>query len=231
VSSDARPLLAVDSSTEVAGIAVYDGSRTSELIWRASRNQTSSLMGEIERLLGLNGLELRDLGAVAVAIGPGGFNGLRVGLSLAKGLCYSLGLPIVGVHTLDAVAYPHAGARAPIRAFVPAGRQRVVFADYRYRNNRWVRLSDVRNERADALVDGIAERTVVVGEMSNEQADALTRHPQIVVPPPALRLRRPSYVAEVGFGRWQRGDIDRIETLEPVYVHGSSANERALGRT
>jgi tRNA threonylcarbamoyladenosine biosynthesis protein TsaB len=216
-------LLAIDTSTEVTGLALYDGEQVSEMIWRGGRNQTASLLNEIRHLLALNQRTTGDLRAVAVAIGPGTFNGLRVGLSTAKALGYGLEIPIVGVVTLDAAAYPHMHAGTPIRAFVPAGRSRAVLADFRRRNGRWERLSDLRNERLDHLADGLVQRTILAGELSRELEDSFTANPLAAVPPPALRVRRPSYVAEIAYQRWQAGETDPPETLEPIYVHGPAS--------
>ncbi|HUZ02824.1 MAG TPA: tRNA (adenosine(37)-N6)-threonylcarbamoyltransferase complex dimerization subunit type 1 TsaB [Thermomicrobiaceae bacterium] len=215
-------LLAIDTSTEVAGLALYDGDRISEVTWGAGRNQTVTLLGEVERMLSINGHHATDLRAVAVAMGPGTFNGLRVGMSVAKGLAFGLGLPLVGVVTLDVVAYPHARARVPIRAFVAAGRGRAVYADYRYRNGRWVRLSDMQNTVIEQLAEGLTERTILVGEVPADTAARLEEHALVSLPTPALRMRRPSYLAEIAYRRWQHGDVDRLEALEPVYVHGGT---------
>ncbi|HET9015161.1 MAG TPA: tRNA (adenosine(37)-N6)-threonylcarbamoyltransferase complex dimerization subunit type 1 TsaB [Thermomicrobiaceae bacterium] len=216
-------LLAIDTSTEVAGLALYDGDRISEMTWAAGRNQTATVLGEIQRLLAMNGRQARDVAAVGVATGPGSFNGLRVGMSVAKGLALGFGLPLVGVVTLDAVAYPHARARMPIRAFVAAGRGRVVYADYRHRNGRWVRQSEMRNAVLDQLAEGLTERTILVGEVPVDSAERLEEHALVTLPSPALRLRRPSYLAEIAYRRWQQGDVDRLEALEPVYVHGGAS--------
>lgn len=213
-------LLAIDTSAENAGLAAYDGQRFSELSWHAGRNQTASLLGEIRHLLRLNQHDVGDLRAVAVAIGPGSFNGLRVGLSVAKALSYGLGIPIIGVVTLDAVAYPHVHGGGPIRAFIAAGRGRAVVAEYRRRNERWERLSDLRNERLEHLADDLLEPTILAGELSQEMGEKLASNSLAVIPSPALRVRRPSYIAEIAFQRWQAGEIDQIETLEPIYVHG-----------
>ena len=211
-------LLAIDTSTETAGLALYDGDVISEVTWAAGRNQTVSLLTEIERLLSMNGRRAADLRALGVAVGPGTFNGLRVGMSVAKGLALGLGLPLVGVVTLDAVAYPHARARLPIRAFVAAGRGRAVYADYRHRNGRWVRLSEMQNTVIEHLAEGLTERTILVGDVVGEAATRLEEHALVTLPSPALRLRRPSYLAEIAFRRWQQGDVDRLEVLEPVYI-------------
>ncbi len=218
--SDGRTLLAIDSSTPVTGLALYDGDSCAELTWNAGRKQTTSLSTEMTHLLQLVGLELRDIGAVAVATGPGSFNGLRVGMSVAKGLCFGLGIPIIGVGTLDVAAYPHVGGRAPIRAFVRAGRGRAVFADYRHRNGRWVRTSDLRNVLIETLGEQLSERTIIVGDLPANLVERLTSEPHAVVPEPALRMRRPSYLAEIGYHRWEAGESDSLEALEPIYVHG-----------
>jgi tRNA threonylcarbamoyladenosine biosynthesis protein TsaB len=222
VLNQGRTLLAIDSSTERSGVALYDGDDFCELIWDAGRNQTSTLSVEIRHLLGLARVELRDLGAIAVAIGPGSFNGLRVGLSIAKGLCYGLKIPVCGVGTLDIAAYPHAASRSPIRAFVRAGRGRAVYADYRHRNGRWVRATELQNEPFDAIAGQLTERTIVVGDMPADLAAKLADESLAVLPSPALRLRRPSYLAEIGYRRWQADDTDPLEALEPIYVHGAA---------
>lgn len=225
-----RLLLAIDTSTEVAGIALYDGAAMSELSWHAGRNQTVALLNQVQHLLTINGRSLDDLGAVGVAIGPGTFNGLRVGMSVAKGLCYARNLPLIGVVTLDGVAYPHIRTRHPIRAFVPAGRGRGVYADYRYRNGRWVRLSDLRNERLEQIVDGLTEKTIIAGEVPREMAERWADTPLAVLPPPALRVRRPAYLAEIAYKRWIADDVDTLETLEPLYVHGTTPGTAVDGQ-
>lgn len=224
MSADRPLLLAIDSSTERAGLALYDGASASELSWDAGRRHTESLIPELTHLFELNGRRLAELGAVAVATGPGSFNGLRVGMSVAKGLAYALRVPLVGVGTLDALAYPHVGARAPIRAFVLAGRGRAVFADFRHRSGTWVRLSELRSVPVAALAEGLSERTVLAGEMPASLAAALAEQPFATVPSPALRAPRPAYLAEIGWRRWQAGGTDVLEALEPVYVHTAATS-------
>jgi tRNA threonylcarbamoyladenosine biosynthesis protein TsaB len=213
-------LLAIDTSTEVTGLALYDGQSVSELTWRAGRNQTVGLLAQIHHLLELNGLSLDDVGAIAVAVGPGTFNGLRVGLSTAKGLSYARGVPIVGVDTLEATAYPFSKSGQPIRAFVPAGRGRTVYCDYRNRNGRWIRLGEMQNRHFEELTSGLTERTLVVGEAPPGLSLATPNGNKAEFPPAALVTRRPAYIAELAFKRWAATDVDEIAALEPVYVHG-----------
>src|SRR5688500_2739168 len=94
-----RWLLAIDSSTEQAGVALFDGERLSEATWEAGRTQTATLLREVDGLLSLAGATIEDVAAIAVATGPGTFNGLRVGLGVAKGLALATGVSLLGVPT------------------------------------------------------------------------------------------------------------------------------------
>jgi len=220
VPSGERLLLAIDTSTEIAGLSLYDGDLISEVNWNAGRSQTRTIVDQLRNLLAVNQCRLSGIGAIAVAIGPGSFNGLRVGLSLAKGLSYGLELPIFGVVTLDLVAYPHARSRTPIRAVVRAGRDRVVYADYQHRHGRWERSSEMLNRTLEELTMSLPNRVLVAGELDQRQVAALEQDARVVLPSPALRVRRPSYLAEIGFERWQAGEADALDRLEPIYIHG-----------
>jgi len=223
VDGGAQPLLAIDTATEQAGIALYDGHWLSEITWQAGRNQTATLLAEIDHLLRINQRTVRQLGAVAVSIGPGGFNGLRVGLSVAKALCYSLHLPLIGIMTLDALAYPFTAYRRPIRAFVPAGRRRYVYTDYRRQGQAWVRASWLRTVRGEQLAEDLTELTVLVGTLEPSDAETLAKNPRVVLPPSSQRTLRPAWLAELAFQRWQRAEHDPLETLEPIYVHAGGS--------
>lgn len=231
----ARPLLAIDTSTARAGLALYTPEGVlGEVQWAAGRNQTTALLAEIDRLLAQAGLGVADLGGVAVATGPGSFNGLRVGMSAAKGLVFARGLPLVGVPTLDATAYPHGGAGRPVRAVLAAGRGRLVSALYRWHDGAPRRASEYENSDLDGLAATIVEPTLVCGELDGALAAQLAElAPAARVVSPALRERRAAYLAELAWARLDAGDVDDPVALEPVYLHGpapSAAADRAPKR-
>src|SRR6478752_10375267 len=120
-------VLAIDTSTDFAGIAVSDGSNVVELRWSAGRNQTTSVLEQIDHCLKLAGIAVSDLAAIAVAIGPGMFNGLRVSASIAKGLAIAGDIPLIGISTLEITAAPWHGLGRGVIALVSAGRGRVVW--------------------------------------------------------------------------------------------------------
>ena len=96
-------LLAVDTSTAQLGLALYDGATVAaELTWTSRARHTVELAPALSGLMSRVGLSMSDLSALAVALGPGSFTSLRVGLAFVKGLALARKLPIIGVPTLDA---------------------------------------------------------------------------------------------------------------------------------
>ncbi|MCX7623561.1 MAG: tRNA (adenosine(37)-N6)-threonylcarbamoyltransferase complex dimerization subunit type 1 TsaB [Thermomicrobium sp.] len=215
-----RLLLAIETGSEQVALALYDGRVVSECSFDAGREQTATVLPSIRHLLETNRRRLQELGAVAVTTGPGSFNGLRVGMSIAKALSYALDVPLLGVSTLDALAYPHTALGHPIRAFVPAGRGRVVYADYRRHGATWTRDSTLRSVRWEELATGLIERTVLAGALPPEYEARFRNHPAILLPSPAMRQLRPAWVAELAYRRWHAGEHDPVPSLEPIYIHG-----------
>ena len=215
------PLLALDTSTLTAGLALYGAAGLlGETSWPAGRAQTTTLLSEVARLLELAGLRPTDLGAIAAASGPGAFNGLRVGLSTAKGLAFALGLPLVGVPTLDAVAYPHGGSGHPVRAVIAAGRGRFVSALYAWPDGHLTRVDAYANTTFDGLGELIAGPTLVCGELPLDRLAAWReRVPDALLTSPTLSARRAGCLAELAWARVRREDWDDADLLEPIYLH------------
>ncbi len=220
-------LLAIDSSTEQAGIALTDGLRCAEQTWDAGRAQTTVLLAEIDHLLNVVGIGLGEVRGIAVATGPGTFNGLRVGMSIAKGLVLGLGVPVLGVPTLAATALPFAATGLPVVAVVSAGRGRLVWASYGVQAGRWSEMAPPRNGLVAELAAELTGRTrgvIVTGELNPAQEAALAALPGISLPARILRLRRPAAVAELAWARFQSGEADDPVVLEPTYLHGGSSS-------
>src|SRR3954465_7408992 len=97
-------LLAVDTSTSQAGLALYDGRVRTELVWHAGRDHGRHLMPAVDQALDRVGLRPGDLTAVAAARGPGSFTGLRVGLAVAQGMAVALEIPAYGIGALEVLA-------------------------------------------------------------------------------------------------------------------------------
>jgi tRNA threonylcarbamoyladenosine biosynthesis protein TsaB len=214
-----RWLLAIDSSSEQASLALSDGARVAETTWIAGRDQTATLLAEIDCLFSLMHTGVAGLAAVAVATGPGMFNGLRVGMSIAKGFVLGLDVPLIGVATLDVAAYPYAQLGLPVLAVVAAGRGRLVWAEYRGSRQS----SRPRNGTIDELAGHAAGLgpCLVTGELAAEQTERIEHLPDVRIPPASARLRRASSLAEIAWNRYRSGDVDDAVILEPAYVHAT----------
>lgn len=165
-------VLAIDTSTRVGGVALCEGGQVlGEDTWQAGGHQTTQVLPAAARLWERAGHTVRDLALVVVAIGPGSFTGLRVGLSLAKGLCLPLGIPLVGVPTLDALAYQvTAGIARTARlvAVVNAGRGMYYAGTYTASSGQLRREAEfavVSAEELVALARGQRGEVVVAGEL------------------------------------------------------------------
>lgn len=222
-STERRWLLALDSSSEQASVALYDGERAAEVTWIAGRDQTATLLGEIDRLFALVHADVTRLAAVGVAIGPGMFNGLRVGMSVAKGFVLGLDIPLIGVSTLDVAAHPLIGLGLPVLAVVAAGRGRLVWAEYRTGADGVRQTVPPCNGTIEELAAQARRLSgcLVTGELTSDQETVIRTQEGVSVPPASGRLRRASALAELAWDRFQQGDLDDAVELEPIYVHAA----------
>ena len=125
-------LLAVDTSTTQVGLALYDGAQViGEYAWRSSQRHTVELAPAISDLLTRCGLTMDDVHALGVALGPGSFTSLRVGLALVKGLALSKHIPLIGIPTLDILAAAQPASKLPLGVAIQAGRSRFAFGWYK----------------------------------------------------------------------------------------------------
>src|SRR5512135_3035669 len=124
-------LLAVDTSTSWIGLALYDGVRVlGEMNWQSQSHHTVELTPGVSELLQRCGAKATELEALGVAIGPGSFTSLRIGLALVKGMALALRIPVVGVPTLDVLAAAQPVRDVQLAALLHAGRGRLAVAWY-----------------------------------------------------------------------------------------------------
>ena len=222
-------LLAIDTSTAVASVALFAEGVLAEHSWRSGQNQTRQLLPRIEGLLDEVGARVADLTAVGVALGPGSFNGLRVGLATAKMLGFGLGLPLIGIGTLEATAYQHRDAGMLIRPIYAAGRGQIATAFYSVSGGA---LREVEPPRLADLVEvagPLAEPVFFCGEIEESWAAEIFRlaGPLARFASPAGALRRAGCLAELAWRRWQEGQVADLSAIQPIYLRRPPVLERA----
>jgi len=218
-------IVAIDSSTDTASLALAkDGKVLAETSWRCGQNHSVELLPRLTQLLDEAKVSLKDTSCVIVAKGPGSFNGLRVGLSTAKGLAFSLSVPIIGISSLETEAYGHAESGLPICPIFNAGRGETAVALYRKKGNEWRRLAPEHITNVDALSDEIGEPTLFCGEyvatIANQLKERL-KEKAVIAPD---RMRSAVSLIELAKPRIDAGDYDDPATLQPIYLRRPAIN-------
>jgi len=212
-------LLVIDTSTEEAVIALApEGGPVRELAWRCERNHTVELLPHLAALLQDEGKQISDVTGVIVAVGPGTYNGLRAGVAAAKGLAYSLAVPIAGVGSLEATAYSHADGGLPVCAVRSAGHDEIGAAVYRMMNGVWKELVAPHIAMVETLAAGITEQPLFCGEYINIIGDELKQRlgeQAVLAPGEGVRGRA---LAELGRKKLAAGNADNVAALQPVYL-------------
>jgi len=213
-------LVAIDTSTDFASLALHDGAQVCvEHTWQSPRRHTVELLPRLTSALEQLALDAGDLSGVAVTRGPGSFTGLRVGLAAAKGLAIARKLPLIGIPTLDVIAAAQGRDRRPMETILQAGRGRICVATYRWRRGSWQARQDPRLTTWSALAKEITTPTLFCGEIDPAGAKALAELDDLaVVLPAATRLRRAGFLAELAWQRLNRGEVDDPATLAPIYL-------------
>lgn len=213
--------VAIDTSTETASLALVDeASALAELTWHCGQNHTVQLLPALSSLLNQAGSGINETSGIVVARGPGSYNGLRVGLSTAKGLAVSLGVPLVGVSTLEAEAYQCRERSGAVCAIMNAGRGEIATAVYETRGEEWIRLIPEHITTIETLCARISGPTIFCGEYVTSVASELRGRlgDRAAFVSPARGLRRAGYLAELGLRRLKSGDYDDPATLQPLYL-------------
>ncbi len=213
-------LLAIDSSTDLGSLALAEGDRiVAELSWPCGQNQTSELVPAVQVLLKQAKAGVDQLSAIAVARGPGSFNGLRAGISAAKALAYSRGIPLVSAGTLEVEAYQQALCGLPVCALLDAGRGEIAAALFRMQHGVWERLQEEQITTVDALSGAVREPTVFCGHIDKFGGALKDKLGELAVfPEPPALIRRAGYLAYLGRQKLARGQQDDPNTLQPLYL-------------
>ncbi len=217
-------LLAIDTSTSVAGIALAEGDRlVAELTWHAGNRHSTDLFARLTQLFETYGVAPERLDGIAVATGPGSFNGVRVALASAKSLAFALERPLYGVPTLDAIAWGASFVEGTVWAILEAGRGQLYAAAYDAPSSEpaaWAPRDGYAILTPAELAAGVTQSVVFCGEWHAETRAALTD----ALGPRArfaetLEAGRAGWLARLALARVAAGGpSDELARLEPLYL-------------
>ena len=218
--------LQIDTSTRYASVGLsVEGESRVEIAWRSERNHSVELTPAINRALEHAKARISDLDAIFVASGPGAFSALRVGMSTAKAIASTRGIPLVTVGTLEVEVEPFRGLGLPVCAITSAGRNRL-YVGRTVENSDELEL-DVSS--VDEFLSNAASGVLYCGEAVSEvgeqiAANAGTEAPILKSLPPT---RRVSTIANLGYRKLQKGATVDPGTVEPIYLRSSQVASAA----
>lgn len=213
-------ILAIDTSNQWVGICLYDGSQVlAENLWQSHNYHTVELAPAVEQMLKRCAVQPRQLQAVAIASGPGSYTAVRIGIAFAKGIALALHVPLIGVPTLDILAVLMPPEELPLLVLLQAGHNRLAYEQYHYREGHWQAEEKIQSATLEELAQAIQQPTRICGELTAIQRQFLAlNNPNVRLASPAQSARRPSYLAEIAWQRWQENRVDENTPLTPIYL-------------
>jgi tRNA threonylcarbamoyladenosine biosynthesis protein TsaB len=210
--------LSIDTASELASIALSrGGSLVTEQSWPCRRNHTQELLPAIDALMTEARVSRSALTAVFVSTGPGMYTGLRVGVSIGKGLARALELPMVGVGRLALDAYPHRTFGGDVVAVHQAGRGDLAWAAYRGEDLREVTAPLL--SKPEEMAGAISEPTLFVGEVDETLRETLIKDlGELASFALESGIGRAAALAEMGHARIAAGEGEDAALVRPVYL-------------
>jgi tRNA threonylcarbamoyladenosine biosynthesis protein TsaB len=216
-------VLGIDTGGPIGSFGLVADGHLAAAATRLSASHGLELPSAVDEILETAGVSLSDLTAIAVAIGPGSFTGLRVGVSYAKGIAAARKISIVGVSSLDALvlcAGSGLSEGASIYPVIDARKGEVYTGLYRFVAGALERTSGDLVVSLAHFVAGLADGAVFVGYAVAQQACSLAQANgrRAVLSENAGLYLRGSFVAAIGAAKVARKEADVIATLEPLYL-------------
>jgi len=226
-----RCVLAIETSHNQGSVALLDGSGTpAEQPFSPGLVHGREIIPRIDELLVATALRRKDIDLVAVSAGPGSYTGIRIGVAAAKALAFGLGIPTLGVSTLEAIAR-NVLADGPFAVVLDARRERIYGAHFVREDGKLLRESADGLHFPQAFFEALPPGTPLVG-VSVEAIPGAARFPRLATEwdmPRAGRVAAIAYdvvrAARAGVRRLP-AEFEHPHSLVPVYLRRSEAEEK-----
>ena len=216
-------MLAINTSTVQFSTALLkeDGSVVAEYFMSPGSKNLISFMPAIHSIMTASESKIHDIKVFIVATGPGSFTGLRVGLSAAKGMAQGLQIPVIGVPSLEAMAYQLSFTKHPVCSIIDSRKGEVFTALFKWSDeHKMIRLKeDICLPIGDlpTIIDGT---TIFLGNNFKTQGYVLEEilGPRAILAPAHLWNLKASAVGNLGLKRFLKHDVDDLQELVPSYL-------------
>lgn len=214
-------ILTIDTSTTVSSLGlVNDSELIAHLRLDTSKNKHSEwLVYSLDWLFSSLNMNLKQVELIGIVIGPGSFTALRVGLATAKGLAFPLNIPIVGVNSIEAIAFPFRGLGIPVVAVVPAKRDVLYASIYVDGLPIFPPMAFSYEDLAQEIKK--VDRFILAGPAVPKYKDRFHQDfPEKITIINCANYIDPIVIAELSSMRFNQSGPDDIRNLEPIYIKG-----------
>jgi tRNA threonylcarbamoyladenosine biosynthesis protein TsaB len=218
-------LLTIDTSTSTCSVSLTIGEKlVSEHLLSLEKTMASRLLRSVDTALGEAGLGITDLDGIGVALGPGSFTGLRVGIATVKGLALAAKKPVVGFSSLAMLAMNLPWAAYPVCPMFDAKKKEVYTAVYNCRELPVPAIADCVVSPGDFL-ETLDDVTIFVGEGALAYRELIVARlgDRALFAPSSAQQPRASHGAVLARGAFARGETIPLAALVPRYIRASEA--------
>lgn len=219
-------IIALDTSSDMASVALLRGGKLRALSSEGFSTHSLSTLPMLQQLMNDEGIEIRDVDAIAFGCGPGSFTGLRTACGIAQGLSFGASVPVIPVVTLEAMAEScrQKYGTEDVVAMLDARMHEVYWAQYRYENGCWRTLAEPSlNAAADIIPQGkpafCGNGLTAYAEELKPVVDDRPQYPDII---PHAEI-----MALLGRERFARGETIGAADIEPLYLRNKVALKTA----
>ncbi|WP_420639371.1 tRNA (adenosine(37)-N6)-threonylcarbamoyltransferase complex dimerization subunit type 1 TsaB [Candidatus Poriferisocius sp.] len=221
-------ILGIESATQQVGCALggHEGTLASAHSARGRRH-AEAIAPQIQFIIRQARVELRDVGCVAVDVGPGLYTGLRVGISSAMAVAYALGAPMIGVSSLDLLAFAVRHTQRVIVAAIDARRSELFYAFYRQVPGGVQRVSPAQVGTPDDLASELlaaGDDVLLVGDGAHRYREVFDRLQKIDIAEQDLAHPSASSLVQLAHARALREEFVKPWELRPIYLRGPDAD-------
>ncbi len=209
-------ILCIETSTEICSVALARGGECVALKeCNTNNSHAKNMIPFVDEVLREAGIEKRQLNAIAVGIGPGSYTGLRIGVSTAKGLAYTLGIPVIAISTLECIAEPFLNLAEHCRPLIDARRMEVFTALYDHQGQL---LEEANAKIVDekCFQEELTNfKTVFCGNGAAKCEPLLAQHPNAIIKKETLSARN---MVPIAFRKFQQQQFENVAYFEPFYL-------------
>lgn len=214
-------ILATDTAERTCSAALTDNRVViAEIMLNSTQTHSKHLMDMIDAILRYSGIRLSEIDAFAVGRGPGSFTGLRIGISVMKGLALASDKPLIGISDLDALAVQCSLSPLPICVMTDARKSEVYICRYRFDAEKLCRETEPQALSPDNAISGITEPHLFAGSGALLYQEIIRKQlgDMAHFAPDDAHIIKASTIARLASERLERGESDDPADLVPHYI-------------